>query len=123
MAAVQAVFEQAAGVPITRHRNQSGTVLKLKGRSLVHCPDGKDPVLVSTSVTRDQRDLFAAIPRAFQPYASLSQDMYASHVTVRLPDDTDLEGKPFRHLVEVWVESAKRRQDEARRKRQRRKEG
>jgi len=121
--AVQAVFEQVAGMPIVRQRGQGRTTLKLKGRLLVNAPDGKEPVFVSVSIKEGQEDLFAAVPEAFKAHARLRRDPYASHVEVRIPLDTDIRGKAFQCLVEVWVAAARRRLQKARRGSRKAKEG
>jgi len=102
IARIQAVLEQIGGVALTRQRNQGRTVLKLKGRLLVNCPDDKDPVFVSVSVREDQSDLAAAIPKKFRPYMH-TYSKWGSHVEVRVPKDTDLAGKAFRRLAQVWI--------------------
>lgn len=109
LAAIQAAFEEVAGQPVRRQRAQGRTTLKLKGRLIVNWVDGKDPVLVSTSVTGGQEALFRAIPDAFRPQAIYREDRWANHVEVAVDVGVDTTGAAFRRLLAVWVKSAANR--------------
>jgi len=113
IARIHAVLEQVAGEPIKRKRGQGHTALKYKGRMVVDCVDGRDPVLVSTSVSHDLEKVFAAIPKPLKAHASHSEDIYASRTEVRLVPETDFERAPFRRLVKLCIDHIRLRQKRA----------
>ena len=106
IASVQAVFERVAGTAPKRQRCQGRTILKLRGRLVLNAPDGRDPLLTSTRIKRDQEDLLAAIPDAFREYARRRRDPYASHIEVVLSPDIDVGSPEFAELVALWVKAA-----------------
>ncbi len=85
--------------------------MKLKGKVLISFPDGKESVLGSEPRnSQQQKELFASIPGIFKPRARIRVGKYGQwHVEVKVPLETDVKGKAFRRLTEVWVEHIKRR--------------
>lgn len=105
---IQAACERTVGAGIIRQRNRGRSVLKYKGRLFLECRDGKDPLLLFVSVTRELSELFAAIPAAFRPNARLRQDKYAWIVEVTLPASVDFESEDFAQLTTIWLEYLQR---------------